>query len=94
MDELKLAVIARIPHEGVVDFQGYEARVLLLLAEHGGTLERRLRNGDGTMELHVLRFASRAGLDAYRADPRRLEAAPQLQRSGAAMEAVEVFDVG
>ena len=93
MSGLKLAVIARVPSAGVADFQGYEARVLPLLAEHGGVLERRLRNSDGTVELHVLRFADRGSLDAYRADQRRLEAAPQLQRSGAAMEAVEVFDV-
>jgi hypothetical protein len=93
LGELTLAVIARIPREGIADFQGYEARVLPLLAEHGGVLERRLRNGDGTLEMHVLRFASRAGLEAYRADARRQQAAPQLERSGAAMEVVEVTDV-
>jgi hypothetical protein len=90
---LTLAVVARIPREGVVDFQDYEGRVLPLVAEHGGILERRLRNGDGTIEMHVLRFPSRTGLDAYRGDMRRQQAASLLARSGAAMEVVEVIDV-
>lgn len=93
MSEVTLALIARIPHEGVADFQAYEAQVLPLLSEYGGRLECRLRNSDGTLELHIVRFISRAGLDAYRADPRRIQAAPSLQKSGAAMEAFEVNDV-
>ena len=93
MSGLTLVAIARIPQAGVADFQAYETHVLALLAEHGGTLERRLRNGDGTVEVHVLRFAAREGLAAYRADPRRLEAASELARSGAKVEAMEVRDV-
>ncbi len=93
MSDLVLALIARVPAAGVADFQAYEARVLPLLAEYGGTLERRLRNADGTVEMHVLRFASRDGLDRFRQDKRRTEAAPLLQRSGAAIELVEMQDV-
>ena len=66
MPDLVLALIARVPASGVSDFQAYEARVLPLIAEYGGTLERRLRNEDGTVELHVLRFTTRGGLDRRR----------------------------
>jgi hypothetical protein len=93
MDPLTLAVVARVPVEGVADFQAYEANVLPLLADHGGTLERRLRAADGTVELHVLRFASRSSLDRFRSDPLRRAAANLLARSGAVVEAWEMDDV-
>ncbi len=93
MADLVLALIARVPAAGVSDFQAYEAHVLLLLGERGGTLERRLRNADGRVELHVLRFASRDGLDRFRQDERRAAAAPLLQRSGATVELMELQDV-
>ena len=49
----------------------YEDAVLALLGRHGGTLERRLREASGT-EVHVIRFAQRAGLDSFLADPDRV----------------------
>jgi len=93
LPDLVLALIARVPASGVSDFQAYEAHVLPLLAEYSGTLERRLRNTDGTVEMHVLRFTSRDGLDRFRQDKRRIEAAPLLQRSGATVELMELNDV-
>lgn len=93
MPDLVLALIARVPPEGIAAFQAYEDAVLPLLEEHGGTLERRLRNAEGTVELHVVRFASRASLDQFRADPRRQAAAPLLQQSEAAIEVMELHDV-
>ena len=93
MADLVLALIARVPAAGVADFQAYEARVLPLLPEYGGSLERRLRNADGTVEMHVLRFGSRDGLDQFRQDERRAAAIPLLQRSGAAVELLELHDV-
>jgi hypothetical protein len=77
----------------VSDFQAYEARVLPILGEYGGTLERRLRKADGTIELHVLRFDSRDGLERFRQDKRRIEAVPLLLRSGATVELMELQDV-
>ena len=90
---LVLALIARVPLSGVADFQAYEAQVLPLLADHGGSLERRLRNGDGTTEVHVVRFASAAHLDRFRSDARRMAAAPLLLQSGAAVELLTMQDV-
>lgn len=90
---LTLALIARVPPEGVADFQAYEATVLPLLEQYGGALERRLRNGDGTVELHILRFPSRAQLDSFRADEARAKAQPLMELSGAAVELMELADV-
>ena len=47
-------LIARIPPEGISTFATYEDHVLPLLAEHGGVLQRRLRSGDGLVEIHVV----------------------------------------
>lgn len=91
--DLTLVLTARIPAAGVADFQAYEAAVLPLLAGYGGTLERRLRNADGTFEVHVVRFASSEGLERFRADPWRTAAHPMLARSGATVEVSTVADV-
>ena len=86
-------LVARVPPVGVEAFQRYEAAVLPLLGEHGGRLARRLRTGDGAVEVHVVEFASPAAFDAYRVDPRRAEHAALLEASGARMELLAVEDV-
>ncbi len=90
---VQLALVAHIPREGVASFRAYEDQVLPLLGEHGGKLARRLRNGDGTIEIHLIEFATAAGLAHYRADPRRLEAASLLEASKARLELISVEDV-
>ena len=85
--------IARIPPEGIVAYRAYKDRVLPLMAEHGGRLERRLRNEPGTLEVHIIGFASEATLQAYRNDPRRAAAAPLLERSAAKVELHSLHDV-
>ncbi len=77
----------------MAEFQAYEGRVLPLLAEHGGHVERRLRSADERVEVHIVAFDSPAGLAAYVADPRREALAPLLARSGAEIELLEVADV-
>jgi uncharacterized protein (DUF1330 family) len=86
-------VIARIPQAGVDAYRRYEAAVLPLLADHGGRLTRRLQSTDGGVEVHVIEFATSAGLDAYRADPRRAQHADLLATSGAESELLEMHDV-
>lgn len=88
-----LTVIARIPEDGVAAFQAYESHVLALLAEHDGRLERRLRNADGTMEVHIVRFGSRSAFERYRQNPRRQAAAALLEQSQARLEVMELNDV-
>lgn len=51
--------------------RAYEDHVLLLLDRHDGVLERRMHGTDGTAEVHVIRFGSRAGYTSFLADPDR-----------------------
>jgi hypothetical protein len=86
-------LIARIPVEGIEDFRAYEAAVLPLLPEFNGRLERRLRNPDGTVEMHIVSFASEADRQNYRNDPRRTALAWLLQKSSAKLELLPMADV-
>jgi uncharacterized protein (DUF1330 family) len=90
---LTLVLIARIPPSGVEAFQAYEDQVLPLLNEHGGRLQRRLRNEPGTVELHIVSFPSEAALQNYRSDPRRAAATHLLERSSATQERFSLRDV-
>jgi hypothetical protein len=90
---LTFAVVARVPAVGIEAFQTYEATVLALLAEHGGEVQRRVRTGDGTVEIHLLSFATAEGFASYGQDPRRIEATEILRLSGALLEVLEVHDV-
>jgi hypothetical protein len=86
-------LIARIPPEGIGDFRAYEAAVLPLLPEFNGRLERRLRNQDGTVEMHIVSFASEADFQNYRNDPRRTAQASVLKKSSAMMESIPMTNV-
>jgi len=86
-------LIAKIPAEGIEDFRAYEEAVLPLLPEFNGCLERRLRNPDGTMEMHIVSFASDADLQNYRNDPRRMAQAWRLERSSAKLELLPMTNV-
>ena len=86
-------LIARIPIEGIADFRAYEAAVLPLLPEHNGRLERRLRNQDGTIEMHIVSFASEADFQNYRNDPRRAAQAGVLKKSSAILESLPMTNV-
>jgi antibiotic biosynthesis monooxygenase (ABM) superfamily enzyme len=86
-------LIARIPPEGIADFRAYEDAVLPLLPEYNGRLERRLRNQDGTVEMHIVSFASEADFQNYRNDPRRTAQAPLLTKSSATRESLRMTDV-
>jgi len=68
---LTFVLIARVPSDGVASFQAYEDAVLPLLNEFGGLLERRLRNADGTIEVHIVSFDSDQNFQRFRSDPRR-----------------------
>ena len=86
-------LIARIPPEGIADFRAYEDAVLPLLPEFNGCLERRLRNPDGTIEMHVVSFASDADFQNYRNDPRRAAHVRLLEKSSAKLELLPMMDV-
>ena len=88
-----VVLIARIPAEGIGDFRAYEDAVLPLLPEYNGRLERRLRNQDGTIEIHVVSFASEADFQNYRNDPRRTAQASVLKKSSAMLESMPMTNV-
>ena len=88
-----VVLIARIPPEGIADFRAYEAAVLPLLPEFNGRLEQRLRNQDGTIEIHVVSFASEADFQNYRNDPRRTAQASVLKKSSAMLESMPMTNV-
>jgi hypothetical protein len=86
-------LIARVPPDGVGSFQAYEDAVLPLLTEYGGLLERRLRNVDGTIEVHIVSFDSDQNFQRYRSDPRRAALSHLLEASAASTELLAVTDV-
>ena len=86
-------LIVRIPIEGINDFRAYEDAVLPLLPEYNGRLERRLRNPDGTIEMHIISFASDADFQNYRNDPRRAAQAWLLEKSSAKLELLPMANV-
>jgi hypothetical protein len=92
-NRVTFAVIIRIPAGGIEDFRAYEDAVLPLLPEFNGRLERRLRNPDGTVEIHIISFASAADRQNYRNDPRRTAQAWLLEKSSAQSELFPMANV-
>jgi antibiotic biosynthesis monooxygenase (ABM) superfamily enzyme len=92
-NRITTVLIARIPPEGIADFRAYEDAVLPLLPEFNGRLERRLRNRDGTVEMHIVSFASEADFQNYRNDPRRTAQASLLKKSSAMVESLPMTNV-
>ncbi|WP_247507576.1 antibiotic biosynthesis monooxygenase [Bradyrhizobium sp. 1] len=86
-------LVARIPPEGIADFRAYEDAVVPLLPEFNGCLERRLRSPDGTVEMHIVSFASEADFQNYRNDPRRTAHARLLEKSSATLELLPMASV-
>ena len=71
----------------------YEDAVLALLGRYGGSVERRLRTADGSSEVQVLAFESRAGYEAVLTDPERLALRAALGDSAPSTRVLEVSDV-
>ena len=90
---LTFVLIARVPPDGVGSFQAYEKAVLPLLSEFGGLLERRLRNSDGTIEVHIVSFDTDRDFQRYRNDPRRAALSHLFEASAARNELLAMTDV-
>jgi hypothetical protein len=91
---LIIVTLADIPAGGISAFQQYESRVLPLLDRHGGRLERRFRTADSRVEVHIVSFDDRAGLDSYMADPDRTAHRELLAGVDVRQRALEVHEVG
>jgi uncharacterized protein (DUF1330 family) len=90
---LTFVLIARVPVDGVANFQAYEQAVLPLLSAYGGLLERRLRNSDGTIEVHIVSFDSDQNFQRYRNDPGRAAVSHLFEASAASTERLAMTDV-
>jgi hypothetical protein len=93
-DRLLIVMIADVPAAAAPTFQYYESRVLPLLDRHDGRLERRLRSGDGQVEVHLVSFGSRAGYESYLADPDRTAHRRLLAGVDISQRVLEMDDVG
>lgn len=92
-ERLTIVTWADIRGECVDAFQRYEDRVLALLDRHGGRLDRRLRSAEGRVEVHVVSFDTRAGFDAFLADPARIAQRELLAGVELDQRVAEVRDV-
>ncbi len=77
MTAFTLAFVGWAAPEQADAASAYEDAVLPLLADHGASVVYRGRRAHGQdpslpVEVHLLRFPSRAAFDAYLADPHRL----------------------
>jgi len=71
----------------------YEDAVLALLDRHGGSLERRTRSTDGTAEVHLIRFQSREGFEAFMVDPDRIAHRVHAGEAAPTTRVIEVVDL-
>ncbi len=92
-ERLTWVQIVRLPDDGVTGFQEYEAAVIPLLADHGGRFDARFRGDEGRVEVHVVSFDTREGMEAFMVDERRQALRPRLLASGAQTELLEVTPV-
>ncbi|MFI6261915.1 GNAT family N-acetyltransferase [Micromonospora sp. NPDC051006] len=90
-DTVRLVALVELPDAETG--QRYEDAVLALLDRHGGRLERRLRTDDGRTEVHVIRFAGRAGQQSFMGDPERLALRATLGDAAPVTRVLTVQDV-
>ncbi|WP_200215300.1 GNAT family N-acetyltransferase [Micromonospora coerulea] len=90
---VRLVALVEFGTDAVEVGQRYEETVLALLGRHGGRLERRLRTGDGRSEVHVIRFATRAGYESFLADPERAALRAALGDAATVTRVLEVTEV-
>jgi hypothetical protein len=93
MTGLLLVAVVEMAAGQIKTGQEYEDRVLTYLARHGGVLERRLRNDSGATEVHVIRFADRAGYESFMADPERVVLRAGLGTAAPTTRVLEVHDL-
>ncbi|GIF66845.1 hypothetical protein Ais01nite_48800 [Asanoa ishikariensis] len=88
-----LAALVEFVDDHAETGQRYEDAVLALLGRHGGTLERRTRGTDGTTEVHLIRFTSRAGIESFMVDPERLAHREAIGEAAPTTRVIEVRDL-
>lgn len=97
MRSLKLCVLLWARPGAERALHDYEDRVLALLPDHEGRVLQRVRSdgSDGApLEVQILELASRAALDGYMNDARRVALASERDGAIARTEVIEVELVG
>jgi uncharacterized protein (DUF1330 family) len=69
----------------VAAFEAFERAAALVMAKHGGRIDRVVRRtdtdaGDGPFEVHVVSFPDWSAFDSYRSDPAFKALLPQRER--------------
>jgi hypothetical protein len=91
--ELLLVAIVEMAPGQVAAGQRYEDAVLGLLDRHGGSVERRMRSTDSPMEVHLIRFRSRAGYESFMVGPDRLDHRDRLGDAAPTTRVLEVREL-
>lgn len=91
--EILLVALVEMAADAAEAGQRYEDEVLALLPRHGGTLERRLREPATGNEVHVIRFAGRAGYESFMVDPDRLALRARYAGTAPSARVLEVAEV-
>ena len=71
-------------------FEQYEKGVLALLVHYGAVLIERVRSVDGNSETHLLEFPDASSLNAFKADPARIDLQELWAKCGASTTYKEV----
>jgi len=75
-------------------FDRYEAAVLAVLTDLGGTVLARVRDSGASREWHLLQVPDRSVWDAFLRDPRRLAQARMLEPAMVTASRYEVRPIG
>lgn len=92
-DELLIVAIVEMAPGHAEAGRRYEDAVLALLDRHGASVERRMRSADSAVEVHVIRFRSRAGYESFMVDPDRLAHREELGDAAPSTRVLELHDV-
>jgi hypothetical protein len=69
-----LVVTLTVRHAAAADFERYESHASVIMARHGGLIERKARlraarHEEMFREVHIVTFRDHAALESYRQDP-------------------------
>jgi hypothetical protein len=94
-DQAIVLLVQLFIHPGrEAEFHRFETAAAGIMRRHGGRIDRVIRptGGAGAHEIHVVSFASAAGLEAYRVDPELAALAPLRAAAIARTEVIAGID--
>lgn len=96
-EAMAIVAVLTVRSERQAEFEAYERLAATIMREHGGRLERVIREAPGAdstsfREVHVVTFAGPEGFAAYRADPRLAELTAERDRAIAGTMLIQGHD--